>query len=265
MDRPGSARIAAELRERIAAGDLRPGAKLPSTRALMVRYGVAMATATKALAELKHAGLITAVPGVGTVVATPQRRTSRSGRDATGGGRAVPAALRPDAVVTAAIGIADTEGLSALSMRRLATTLQSSPMSLYRHVQDKDDLLLQMIDAAIAELELPDPGPAQWRDAVELAARAMWAGFRRHPWLPASLSLTRPQVVPHAIAYTEWVLRELHRAGLGPLAAFQVHLTVFTYTRGTALNLEWEADQEAVTGLTSDEWMAGQGPCWRSC
>src|SRR4051794_4539348 len=66
---PPSARIAADLRRRITAGDLPPGARMPSTRALVQRYGVAMATATKVLTTLRHEGLIRSVPGVGTVVA----------------------------------------------------------------------------------------------------------------------------------------------------------------------------------------------------
>src|SRR3954447_21548574 len=65
---PASARIAAQLRRRIASGELPPGGRMPSTRALVQRYGVAMATATKVLTTLRHEGLIRSVPGVGTVV-----------------------------------------------------------------------------------------------------------------------------------------------------------------------------------------------------
>ena len=73
--------------------------------------------------------------------------------------------------MAAGITVADAEGLAALSMRRVAAELDAAPMSLYRHVSDKDELLLRMIDAAIAECPLPDDRPASWREGLELAAR----------------------------------------------------------------------------------------------
>jgi AcrR family transcriptional regulator len=248
---PASTRIAAELRRRIRSGELAPGARVPSTRAIVQRYGVAMATATKVLTALRHEGLIRSVPGVGSVVAgePPAERPRR--RSAPG------AALGSEAIVAAGLAVADAEGLAALSMRRVAAELGAAPMSLYRHVRDKDELLLQMMDAAIAELALPEP-PSGWRDALELAARALWTGFRRHAWLPAALSLTRPQLLPGALEYSEWVLGVLTRAGWDPLTTFTTHLTVFTFVRGLAMNLEMQVEAEAASGLTDDEWMRTQ-------
>src|SRR4051794_17713183 len=249
-----SARIAAELRRRIASGDLAPGARMPSTRALVQRYGVAMATATKVLTTLRHEGLIRSMPGVGTVVAgEPPRRAEHAERR-----RSSPAGgLGAAAIVAAGIAVADAEGLAALSMRRVAAELGAAPMSLYRHVRDKDELLLKMMDAAISEVALPEPPPS-WRDGLEVAARALWAGFRRHAWLPAALSLTRPQLLPGALAYSEWVLGVLVGAGWDPLTTFTTHLTLFTFVRGLAMNLELEAEAEAASGLTDDQWMASQ-------
>ena len=93
-----------------------------------------------------------------------------------------------------------------------------------------------------------------WRSSIGLPTRS----FRRHPWLPAALSLTRPQLLPGALAYTEWVLGVLSRAGWDPATTFTTHLIVFTFCRGMAMNLEMEAEAEAASGLTGDEWMAGQ-------
>src|SRR4051812_16376081 len=249
-----SARIAAELRRRIASGDLAPGARMPSTRALVQRHGVAMATATKVLTTLRHEGLIRSVPGVGTVVAgEPPRRAEHAERRRSSPDGGLGAA----SIVAAGIAVADAEGLAALSMRRVAAELGAAPMSLYRHVRDKDELLLKMMDAAISEVALPEP-PAGWRDGLELAARALWTTFRRHPWLPSALSLTRPQLLPGALDYSEWVLGVLTRAGWDPLTTFTTHLTVFTFVRGLAMNLEMEAEAEAASGLTDDEWMRSQ-------
>src|SRR5579859_5037157 len=184
-------RIAAELRRRIEVGELVPGARVPSTRAIVDEWGVAMATATKALAELRHRGLVRAVPGVGTVVAeadggparaTPAPRRRQTGRDE---------ALGPERIVATAIAIADAEGLGAASMRRVAGEMGVAPMSLYRHVEDKDDLVVRMMDAVFRGWQLPERPPAGWRPRVEIAARLYWDACRRHPWLASAVSITR--------------------------------------------------------------------------
>ena len=54
------------------------------------------------------------------------------------------------------------------------------------------------------------------------------------------------------------MLGVLRGAELDPLTTFTIHLTVFTFVRGMAMNLELEAEAEASSGLTGDEWMAGQ-------
>ena len=185
MDGPPYARIAAELRDQIERGQLRPGQRVPSTREITARWGVAMATASKALAALRQDGLVHPVPGVGTVVsdpaAVPGRPTvtapARTGPAARGPG-AAPGGLAPDRIVAAAIQVADTEGLAALSMRRVATELGAAPMSLYRHVADKDDLVLQMMNSVFAASVLPDP-PGGWRARLEVAGRTFWADGRR--------------------------------------------------------------------------------------
>jgi DNA-binding transcriptional regulator YhcF (GntR family) len=243
-----SARIAADLRARIAAGEFGPGDRVPSTRELTRRWGVAMATATRALSLLQDEGVLRSVRGVGTVVA------ARPGTGRPARRRAASTPARDD-VVRAAIGIADAEGLATLSMRRVAAELGIPTMSLYQHVSGKDDLVTLMIDRAFGEEPLPAQVPSDWRAALEIAARLEWAVFRRHPWLAPAMSLTRPQPVPSALAYTEWVLGALHRRALDTTTAFTVHIMLFNYVRGMAVNLESEAQAEAESGLTADEWM----------
>ncbi|WP_037892225.1 GntR family transcriptional regulator, partial [Streptomyces sp. Tu 6176] len=66
---PPYLRIAAEIRRRIADGELAPGERVPSTRRIAEQWGVALATATKALTTLRLEGLVEARPRAGTVVA----------------------------------------------------------------------------------------------------------------------------------------------------------------------------------------------------
>jgi AcrR family transcriptional regulator len=216
-----------------------------------------MATATKVLATLRQEGLVRPVPGVGTVVsddrpALPGRPPASPKQPPAGAPRGA------ERIVAAAIRVADAEGLGALSMRRVAGEIGGAPMSLYRHVADKDDLLLQMMDTVFAQTRLPDPPPDGWRPRLEVAARTLWAMFRAHPWLASALSLTRPQVLPAALPYTEWLLTALGGHGLDLSTTFTAYLTLINYVRGTAVNLEAEAEAEAASGLSSEEYLDTQ-------
>ncbi|MBB5873587.1 AcrR family transcriptional regulator [Allocatelliglobosispora scoriae] len=248
MAKPPYQQIADEIRNRIATGDLGPGARVPSARQITARWGVAIATATKALAILQHEGLVKVVPGVGTVVGgVPPRPVP----EPSGGG------LSRELIVATAIGLADAEGMSSLSMRRIATELDVATMSLYRYIRSKDELILHMIDAAFGEHPLPVK-PDGWRAQLETAARLMWALFRRHRWLAPVMSLTRPQISPNALAHTDWVLTSLDGLGLSLEEVVQTHVVLFSYVRGLATALETEAEAERDTGLTNDEWMQSQ-------
>ncbi|MFB7668652.1 TetR/AcrR family transcriptional regulator C-terminal domain-containing protein [Kitasatospora sp. NPDC056138] len=274
QDVPRYSQIVAELRQRIETGELAPGDRVPSTREITRRWGVAMATATRVLTELRHAGLVRAVPGIGTVVDVEGRaaQTDAAAGPADGGAGARPTAARSrrkgapeqalasERIVVAAIAVADEEGLAAVSMRRVAAELGAATMSLYRHVSDKDDLLLQMMDTAFSEWPLPADPPEGWRERLELAARQLWAMFRRHPWLAPALSVTRPQPIASALPYTEWVLACLVGCGLDLSTAFTAHLTLFNHIRGTAINAELETEAEALSGLDSEEWLDSQEP-----
>jgi AcrR family transcriptional regulator len=246
-------RIAAEIRRRIQAGELRPGDRVPSTRGLVQEFGVAMATATKALATLQQDGVVHSLPGVGTVVGPPPRATKSVRRL-----RPSDEPLSREEIVRAAIAIADTEGLVELSMRRVATELGVSTMALYRHVDSKDALVLQMVNTAIGDFPFPATPPKTWREGIETAARLQWAAYRRHLWLPGAVTLGRPQMVRNLLPHTDTVLQAMFGLGVDAATAMYAAITVFGYVRGVALNLEAEAQAEQDTGMTADEWAASQ-------
>lgn len=234
--------IVTTIRERITSGELAPGARVPSTRQIMTEWGVAMATASKVLATLGQEGLVQARSGFGTVVAA--------------GGSARE--LNRSDIVAAAVRIADAEGLEALSMRRLAASLGSGVMSLYRHVASKEALDLLMRDAVFAERPLPRTAPTGWRPRLEVSGRTLWALYRRHPWLAQTPSLTRPYAGRHQLPYSEWNLAALSGTGLDDQTIFLVHLTLFSFVHGMAASLEVEAREEATSGVTLHEWLASQ-------
>lgn len=69
-------------------------------------------------------------------------------------------------IVEAGLRIVRKEGIDALSMRRIATELDTGPASLYAHVANKDELLEILFDAVAGEIPLPEPDPARWREQV---------------------------------------------------------------------------------------------------
>jgi DNA-binding transcriptional regulator YhcF (GntR family) len=237
-------KIVADIRGRIASGELRTGDRVPSARQLTRDWGVAIATASKALTALRQEGLVHAVPGVGTVV--QGRRAPR------------PTDLTPERLVRTAIAIADSEGLGALSMRRIATELDVATMALYRHVRGKDDLVLMMAEEIFTQVPPPAPGPGGWRAQLEAIARLQWSTYGQHPWLAAVLSVTRPQMLPKGMAHTEATLRALGGLGLDTSARVHAAIGLLAYVLGMAMSFESEARARQDTGVSDQEWMEGQ-------
>ena len=254
-----SQEIAAAIREQITSGELAPGDRVPSARQIVRDWGVAVATATRAIATLQAEGLVRAVPGVGTIVQTPimQRRVRTARRRPTGSGAAGPV-LDLARILTVAVAIADAEGLDAVSMRRVATEVGAGPMSLYRHVTDRDDLVLKMTDVVLREWRPPATDDSDWQDRLEAGSWQLWTVFRRHPWAAPALSLTRPQPVAGGLAYAEWMLTTLEATGLGSDEIYDIYVILFAYIRGAAINLEAEASAEAATGITNEQFIAAR-------
>jgi AcrR family transcriptional regulator len=126
-------------------------------------------------------------------------------------------------ITAAAVGIADREGLDAVSMRRVAAELGTGAASLYRYVQTREDLLDLMSDATGAEYSLPGPD-GDWLAGLLAIAEQARAIMRRHPWLPG-LVLTRAVIGPNGLAILEHYLAVLedHPAGIAAkLEAFAV-------------------------------------------
>ncbi|MFE1904792.1 TetR/AcrR family transcriptional regulator C-terminal domain-containing protein [Streptomyces gardneri] len=254
--------IAAELRRRIRSGELSPGDRVPSTRAVTREWGVAMATATKALGVLRQEGLVRPEPGVGTVVLARTGRGTGSGTGSGAGSGAgpEPEPLSRERLVAAALELADAEGLNGLTMRRVATALGVSTMTLYRHVPGKAELVRLMADAACGEVPL-GPVPPEWRVGLERGARWLRGVYARHRWMAhAMASFTRPVATRNAMAYTEWVLRSLRGTPLTHTEKLHAHLLIFAYVQGLSMADDLEEQARQDTGISDGEWMEQNEP-----
>jgi AcrR family transcriptional regulator len=115
--------------------------------------------------------------------------------------------LNVDKVVTAAVELADAEGLAAVSMARVAQALGFTTMSLYRHVRSKDELLVLMLDRVLV---MPPERPYDgWREGLAGWAWDLLRMVRAHPWVNY-VRIAPPPATPSSIALME--------RGLAPLS-----------------------------------------------
>ena len=124
------------------------------------------------------------------------------------------AGLTRERIVRRALEIADAQGLDAASFRRLAADLGVTPMALYRHVEDRDDLLGAMTDLVMSEIEVPDPGletPDEWASVLRDTVRSAVSAYARHPAARALSS--SPRLSARSAVVTEALIRLLGAAG----------------------------------------------------
>ena len=105
--------------------------------------------------------------------------------------------------------IADKNGIGDLSMRALATELGYGVMSLYNHVQDKEDLLGAMAEAAALEIEIP-VGKRSWKADLRRCATSAYLMMLKHRWLPALWGQTLGYAKNR---YHDTILRLMRNAG----------------------------------------------------
>ncbi|MER5624323.1 TetR/AcrR family transcriptional regulator [Streptosporangium sp. NPDC002544] len=158
--------------------------------------------------------------------------------------------LTVERIVRAGIAIADTEGLDALSMRRVAVDLGASTMSLYRHVASKDDLVTLMLEAAMADVPLPDSAPRNWRHGLERAAYRDWDLYHRHPWiLPRVMVTTRAYFSPALAADSESAFSAFDGLDIEPADAFRYMFMFASYVQGVALTYVGDVEAERQSAI----------------
>jgi AcrR family transcriptional regulator len=159
-------------------------------------------------------------------------------------------------VVGAAIALADSEGLSSVSMRRTAEALQLTPMALYTYVPSKTVLVAAMIEEVCAEVaDLPDP-VGSWRERIAAVAWANWDLYMRHPWL---LSVTRRRSVagPNRLRKLEFEFRAIRHDGVDPL---YTHDAIHAYVYGAVRAGIDERDARNGHGPTAAQWWETHEP-----
>jgi AcrR family transcriptional regulator len=166
--------------------------------------------------------------------------------------RARPAkpALSREAIVDAALAIVREEGIDALTMRRLAQSLDTGPASLYVYVANRDELWDLVFDEAIGSIETEPTDPARWREQVHaLAGRMVSMMVVEYPGM-ARMAMARIPVGDNALRVNESMLSLLKAGGVGDQAAayaadlLSMYVTAIAYEQSLYAQLYADPEHE---------------------
>lgn len=159
-----------------------------------------------------------------------------------------PARLSREQVLAAAFALADEAGIDAVTMSRLGEQVGAQAMSLYRHVEGKEDLLDGLVDLVFAEIELPQPG-TDWKETLRRRAISARAALTQHPWA-IRLMESRSHPGPATLRHHDTVLATLDAAGFTSETAVHAYNLLDSYVYGFALqeqSLPFNTDEALST------------------
>ena len=153
--------------------------------------------------------------------------------------------LSKERVLHAAVALADEGGIDSLTMRKLAQSLGVEAMSLYYHVDNKDDILDGMVDVVFGEIVLPPRGNG-WKTAMRERAISTRKVLSRHPWA-TSMMQSRPNPGPALLRHHDWVIGTLRES------VFSVELTAHAFSAMDAYIYGFSLQEETLPFDTPEE------------
>ena len=158
-------------------------------------------------------------------------------------------------IVDAAVRVADTEGLAALSMARVAADLGFTTMSLYRYVASKDELLLLMVNSATRYEEPPRQPDENWRESMRGWTLRQMQAMREHLWF-VQIPVTGVPVTPSQVEWIEHGLRAMAETGLTEHEKAQIVGLLASYALGQ-MRLEFEITSAQRAAAADGQTPAG--------
>ncbi|KJS61539.1 TetR/AcrR family transcriptional regulator [Streptomyces rubellomurinus] len=134
-------------------------------------------------------------------------------------------------VVDTARRLVDAEGVDRLTMRRLAAEIGSTPMALYHHVRNKEELLVLLLDDYAGRTLRRRELPADPRERVLAAAEAIHRALADCPWIVEVLTAD-DLMATSALWYVEQIVDGLIACGLTPEQAVHGYRSLWYYTAG---------------------------------
>lgn len=165
----------------------------------------------------------------------PAPAAERSGQDKSevSASRAPWGSISREDIVDAAVAIVDAGGYEEMSIRSLAADLGVAPMSLYRHIRDKDDLLDEVVGQLLARVWRPAVSEDNWQEWIVEAAASLRQFLVTQP-AALHVYLRQPVLSPAAVERMDAMMGVLRRAGLDEASARAAYGALHTYTIGFA-------------------------------
>jgi AcrR family transcriptional regulator len=167
--------------------------------------------------------------------------------------------LNHDQVVATATGVADTEGLPAVTMRRVAALLGVVPMTLYTYVPGKAELLDLMLDAAYAAMPRTDTAGQPWRNRLTMVAAENKALYDAHPWV-AAISTISPPLGPGMIAKYEHELSAFDDLGMDDVTIDACLTYLLAFVESCARAAEAARATRRDTAMNDQQWWTVNAP-----
>lgn len=194
---------------------------------------------------------------------TPQQR--RAARHQLGSDSSTPAARRGpsggrkqpitvEAIISTAFGIVEKEGYEALTMRRLATALETGPSSLYAHVVNKEDLDELLIGRLCAQISLPEPDPARWRQQIISVCTQLRDQYLRYPGISRAAFAAAPSNLD-TLRVSEGMLAILLAGGIDPQAAAWAIDSLTLYINANSLEISLASGR---LSRSDDDWVVSR-------
>lgn len=163
--------------------------------------------------------------------------------------------LSHERIVEAAMRIADEDGLTAVTMQRVAASLGFTTMSLYRYVASKDVLLKLMQDAVVDPEQVPSEiGGSGWEEGLRTWAGLLFDIYRRHPWV---LEIPRGAVsvlMPNSMRVADLGLKAMRELRLSDGEKISTILGLSVYVASfVSLERDLEREGEVVFGPAAFE------------
>jgi len=170
----------------------------------------------------------------GTGASTPATRRGPS--------RGTKKPITVDAIISTAFGIVEREGYAALTMRRVAAALETGPSSLYAHVVNKEDLDELLIGRLCAEIDLPEPDPATWRQQAISVCSRLRDQYMRYPGISRAAFAVAPSNLD-TLRISEGMLAILLAGGVDPQTAAWAIDALLLYVNAHSLEVSLVREQ----------------------
>ena len=167
--------------------------------------------------------------------------------------------LSADAIVEAAVRIADADGLEAISMARVAAELGFTTMSLYRYVASKDELLQLMFNASALGAETLVIEGDDWRSRLRSWAVIQREMLDRHPWI-TQMPMPAPPLAPNSLHFVERALAVLDGTGLADSEKLRTIGLLSSYTLSEARFANDAARAAAAAAKAAAESGSSEAP-----